>query len=174
MITVVEMTRPIRASTGTVLRVAQTIRVADALESARVPDGLRRVAVRGMRSRLDHGLFAVLMALGCSVVGSEPMRSLTLGRPLDLRRSPAWASGRMGAALLIRLQVRADSDQTDVSVALGLSDGRHARCVIAWLGLTSARPLLRWCLAAWLASLDDRIGALSASRVSRPAPAAQS
>lgn len=159
-----EVTRPIRASAGTVLRIAQTIRVADALRSAPVPAALRSIAARLLRSRLDHGVFALLMALGCSVTSSEPTRSLTLARPLARRRDPAWVA-RPAATLLIALRVRADdASGTEVSVAVGVGGARRPAGVAAVVALAAARPLLRWSLSVWLTTLEARIAALEASR----------
>jgi hypothetical protein len=173
-----EVTRPIRASTGTVLRIAQTIRVADALGSAPLPGTLRWIAARVLRSRLDHGVFALLMALGCAVTGSEPMRSLTLARPLARRRHPGWAagtpgSGRPAATLLITLRVRAQAPGSEVSVAVGVGGARRVAGVLAVAALRAARPLAAWCLSVWLTSLEARISELEASRASR-APAGRS
>lgn len=157
MITVAEAARPLPASSGKVLRTAQLIRLADVLSAARVPGPLRQAAVRVLRSRLDRGLFGMLMALGCSVTDSEPMRSLTLSRPLTGGRRPLWASGRPGTALLIRLTVHEHGDSAEVRVAVGVGGLRSVRGLLAWLVLRGGRPLARWCLSAWLTSLEDRV-----------------
>jgi hypothetical protein len=157
MSAVVTATRSMPGSGSLVLRVAQTVRLRDVVSAARLPGLLRRLAALLFGRSWDRGLFASMGDLGFSVRATEPLRSLTLARPLGRAGSGSWASGAPHNAVLVQLAISPVEAGTEVSVSLGVDRSRTLRGLAVRALLWVLRPLLAWGLRAWLAGLADRL-----------------